>query len=190
MSMSTIGRSSGISQIEGALGDIGPARGVRGFPNCGTTNASFPRGACFQSCGSPIGGAEWIYSAPKGGIGQMDERRQESRTTADWTGLCYLEGERNRVFRHCLIVDLSMSGFGVRASFPDGCDIVGERLCVELPAIGDSVNLRLAGVVKSADPTRTGSLRIGIEFDPLSMTERSMLTFIGATQREDVFSFS
>lgn len=58
---------------------------------------------------------------------------------------------------------------------PRPSDLIGRRVSVEVPAVGDSVNIRFEGEVKHVARTTLRSIRIGIEFIHLSTTERAIL---------------
>jgi PilZ domain len=105
----------------------------------------------------------------------MENRRRASRQMACWSGFCHVEGESASGWRDCRIVDISMLGIGIRMQHPRPSDLVGRRLSVEVPAVGDSVNVRFEGEVKNVARTTLRSVRIGIEFVHLSNTERAIL---------------
>ncbi len=106
----------------------------------------------------------------------MQNRRRVARHHAGWNGFLHVEGESAAGWRDCRVVDISMLGVGIKMQHLRPSELVGRRVAVELPAVGDSINLRLEGQVKHVMRTtlRT-TVRIGIEFDRLSNTERSIL---------------
>jgi hypothetical protein len=90
----------------------------------------------------------------------MEDRRSVPRERVGWAGLCQIEGE---LATPCRVVDLSMSGLGVtlsHTSFPRrdrGATVgdtlpqlVGRRISVDVPALGDSLSIRLEGQVANA----------------------------------------
>lgn len=106
----------------------------------------------------------------------MQDRRRVARHHTGWNGFLHVEGESAAGWRDCRVVDISMLGVGIKMQHLRPSELVGRRVAVELPAVGDSINLRLEGEVKHVMRTtlRT-TVRIGIEFDRLSNTERSIL---------------
>ncbi len=105
----------------------------------------------------------------------MENRRRAPRQAACWSGFCQVEGESAWGWRDCRVIDISMLGIGVRMQHPRPSDLVGRRVSVEVPAVGDSVNVRFEGMVKNVARTTLRSVRIGIEFVHLSNTERAIL---------------
>lgn len=112
----------------------------------------------------------------------MDNRRRTARQTVGWNGSCHIEGEGASGWRDCRVVDISVFGVGIRLQHLRPTELVGRRISVELPAVGESINLRLEGEIRNAVRTtlRT-TVRIGIEFDELSNTERSILQALTCT---------
>ena len=105
----------------------------------------------------------------------MENRRRAPRQSACWSGFCHVEGESASGWRDCRIIDISMFGFGIRMQHPRPSGLVGKRVSVEVPAVGDSINVRFEGEVKNVARTTLRSIRIGIEFIHLSNTERAIL---------------
>ena len=105
----------------------------------------------------------------------MGNRRRVPRQTACWSGFCHVEGESASGWRDCRIIDISMLGFGIRMQHSRPSDLVGRRVSVEVPAVGDSINVRFEGEVKNVSRSTLRSVRIGIEFVHLSNTERAIL---------------
>jgi hypothetical protein len=105
----------------------------------------------------------------------MENRRRAPRQAACWSGFCHVEGEAVSNWRDCRVVDISVLGIGIRVQHPRPTDLVGCRISVEVPAIGDSVNVRFEGEVKNIARSTLRSVRIGIEFVHLSNTERAIL---------------
>lgn len=116
----------------------------------------------------------------------MENRRRAPRHRASWNGFCHIEGDGASGWRDCRVVDISMVGVGIRMQYLRPLELVGRRVSIELPAVGDSINIRLEGVVKQvARTTMRTMVRIGIEFDALSNTERSILEALScADQRQ------
>ena len=59
-------------------------------------------------------------------------------------------------------------------------ELVGRHISVEAPAVSDSVNVRLEGVIRNADRTSGGVIRLGIEFDGLTESELAVAGVLGA----------
>ena len=103
---------------------------------------------------------------------------------AGWNGFCHIEGEGATGWRDCRVVDISMLGVGIRMQYFRPSELIGRRVSIELPAVGDSINIRLEGVVKQAARTTLRAMvRIGIEFDGLSSTERSILEALSSADQ-------
>jgi hypothetical protein len=105
----------------------------------------------------------------------MDNRRRVPRQTAGWGGFCHVEGESAAGWRDCRVVDISILGIGIRMQHSRPSDLVGRHVSVELPAVGDAVNIRFEGEVTNVVRSTLRSARIGIEFVHLSNTERAIL---------------
>jgi len=101
----------------------------------------------------------------------MEHRRRVPRRSAGWFGLCRIEGETDPEWRDCLVADISILGLGITLHHFWPSELVGRHISVEAPAVGDSINVRLEGVVRNADRAAGGVVRVGIEFDGLSESE-------------------
>ena len=99
----------------------------------------------------------------------MKHRRQVPRQPAGWEGTCHIEGES--AARSCRVIDISMLGLGLTFTHPSPSELLGRRISVDVRAVGDSVSIRLEGVVKNAGPTLEGAVRVGVAFDGLSESE-------------------
>ncbi len=64
-------------------------------------------------------------------------------------------------------------------------DLMGRRVSVEVPAVGEAVNLRFEGEVKDVSRTTLRSVRLGIEFAHLSNTERAILEVLSRSNESD-----
>ncbi|HTU39194.1 MAG TPA: PilZ domain-containing protein [Acidimicrobiales bacterium] len=116
----------------------------------------------------------------------MENRRRVVRHKTAWTGFCHIEGENAVAWRDCRVVDISILGVGIRIQHFKPSELVGRRVAVELPAVGDSVNIRLEGEVKHVARTALrATVRVGIEFDGLSNTERSILQALSSQREND-----
>ncbi len=92
----------------------------------------------------------------------MNFRRRVPRQPAGWDGTCEIEGE---FAARCRIIDISMLGVGVTLDHPSPYALVGRRISVYVPAVGDSASIRLEGKITNAKLTLRTSVRVGIEFD-------------------------
>ena len=92
-------------------------------------------------------------------------RRRVPRQPAYWDGTYRIEGEPEAGWRECRVIDISMFGLGLTLHHPAPTQLVGRRIAVDVPAVGDSVCIRLEGEVRNAGPTAGGDVRVGIEFD-------------------------
>jgi hypothetical protein len=99
----------------------------------------------------------------------MKHRRRVPRQSASWEGNCHIQGEFPT--RACRVIDISMLGLGMTLEHSSPSELLGRRISVEVPALGDSVTIRLEGVVNNAVSTREGVVRVGIAFDGLSESE-------------------
>jgi hypothetical protein len=113
----------------------------------------------------------------------MENQRRIARHIAGWNGFCHIEGDGGAGWRDCRVIDISLFGAGIRLQHLRPTDLVGRHISIELPAVGDSVNLRLEGEIRNVTRTTLrATVRVGIEFEGLSNTERSILaalSFIG-----------
>lgn len=137
----------------------------------------------------------------------MENRRLIPRERVGWEGLCQIEGEDATP---CRVVDLSMFGLGLTFDDPSlpqleghrniyrGATVgesvprfVGRRISVDVPAVGDSVSIRLEGKVANAKRMSGAAVRVGIKFDRLAeppwraAVPREMSRFAGAEPRPE-----
>ena len=116
----------------------------------------------------------------------MDNRRRAVRQTAGWSGFCHVEGETASGWRECRVLDISTLGVGIKMQHSHPSDLTGRRVSIELPAVGDAVNVRFEGeVVNVTDASSPGSYRIGIAFSQLSVTERAILEVLSNVAQEE-----
>jgi hypothetical protein len=104
----------------------------------------------------------------------MHMRRRVPRQPAGWDGTCHIEGESIEMLRECRVIDISMLGLGITLNHPNTSEVLGRHISVDVAAVGDSVSIRLEGVVTNAQPTLGGAVRIGIAFDGLSQSDAGM----------------
>jgi hypothetical protein len=100
-------------------------------------------------------------------------RREVPRQPAGWDGVCHIPGESATP---CQVIDISMLGLGLTLESPWPDRLVGSPISVEVPAIGDSISIRLEGRVKNAKAIADGGVRIGIAFDRPSESESTAFT--------------
>jgi hypothetical protein len=119
----------------------------------------------------------------------MHMRRRVPRQPAGWDGSCHIEGESAETRRECRVIDISMLGLGITLNHPNTSEVLGRHISVDVAAVGDSVSIRLEGVVTNAQPTLGGAVRIGIAFDELSQSDAGMsLHSMTNDLREDVMA--
>jgi PilZ domain len=116
----------------------------------------------------------------------MENRRRVPRRSTGWFGICHIEGESVPGWRDCRVIDISMLGLGIRLHHFWPSELVGRHISVEAPAVGESLNVRLEGVIKNAWPTSGGVVRVGIEFDGLSESEVAVATVLSTLIDRDV----
>ena len=107
-------------------------------------------------------------------------RRRVPRQPADWAGLCRIENESAAGWRDCRVIDISMLGIGITFEYPSATELIGRRISVEVPAVGDSVRIRLEGEIKNTAMICEGSIRVGIEFVGLTEAELTITTALSA----------
>ena len=116
----------------------------------------------------------------------MRHRRRVSRQPAGWDGTCHLEGESAAGSRACRVIDISMLGFGMVFTHPSPSELFGRRIYVDVPVVGDSASIRLEGVIKNAVPTLVGTVRVGVAFDLLSVSEPGLAAVKSTRSGRDV----
>jgi hypothetical protein len=100
----------------------------------------------------------------------MEDRRRAERQPAVWMGACHVDGDPSDLVPVCGVFDFSALGVGMDFRHPDGVDIVGRGIAVNLP-VGDSLDITLTGQVRNAKAGPDGVVRAGIEFSELSEEE-------------------
>jgi hypothetical protein len=113
----------------------------------------------------------------------MEYRRRVPRQETAWAGFCHIDGESPSMWRDCEVVDVSSRGLGITFHHPQPWELVHRRIFVDVTAIGDAVNIRLEGVIRNADFTLEGDIRVGIEFVGLSDAERAITAVLGGINR-------
>jgi hypothetical protein len=107
----------------------------------------------------------------------VENRRRAERQSAVWIGLCHVQGDPLELWRDCGVFDLSAFGVGMDLRHPDASALVGRSVSVRLP-IGVSMDMTLTGDVRNAKEGPDGIVRIGVEFEDVSDTERSIVEFL------------
>lgn len=104
--------------------------------------------------------------------------------TDGWRGRCAVEDEPPLEWTDCEVVDVSLIGAGIDIWADSASDLTGCRLIVEIwPPIGDSVVLRFSGRVSRVNQESAFHSRVGLVFEGLSESERSILEVIERLQR-------
>jgi hypothetical protein len=101
----------------------------------------------------------------------MKHRRRVTRQPASWEGTCHIEGEPSAGWRACKVIDISMLGLGMTFEHSSPSELLGRHISVDVPAVSDSVSIRLEGVVTNAVRMPEGVVRVGIAFDGLLESE-------------------
>lgn len=104
--------------------------------------------------------------------------------TDGWRGRCAVEDEPPIEWTECEVVDVSLIGAGIDIWGDNAVELTGCRVSVEIwPPIGDSVVLRFSGRVSRVSQESAFHSRVGIVFEGLSDSERSILEVIERLQR-------
>lgn len=107
----------------------------------------------------------------------VENRRRAERQSAVWIGLCHVQGDPLDRWRDCGVFDLSAFGVGMDLRYPDPSDLVGRSVSVRLP-IGVSMDMTLTGEVRNSKEGPDGIVRIGLEFEDVSDTERNIVDLL------------
>jgi hypothetical protein len=111
----------------------------------------------------------------------METRRRVPRQHAAWKGLYLIEGRQpSTEWQECEVLDISMLGLGLALIEHRVEELIGRNICVDLPAIRDSVGVRLDGIIKNARRIDVPTVRIGIEFIEMAAVEEAVATVLGA----------
>jgi hypothetical protein len=115
------------------------------------------------------------------GVG-VEHRRRALRQAAGWTGCCLIENELATVgWRECFVLDISARGLGISVCHQRPSELKGKGIAVEMPALSDSVSVRLEGEIRYAVAgDDTDIVRIGIELFGLSQEEQVITTVLSA----------
>lgn len=117
----------------------------------------------------------------------MEHRRRAPRRSAGWFGICQIEGETDPEWRDCLVADISMLGLGISLHHFWPSELNGRHISVEAPAVGDSINVRLEGIIRNADRNPGGVVRVGIEFfDALTESELAVAELLNTLIKRDL----
>jgi hypothetical protein len=115
------------------------------------------------------------------GVG-VEHRRRAIRQAAGWTGCCLIENELATVgWRECFVLDISARGLGISVRHHRPSELKGKGIAVEMPALSDSVSVRLEGEIRYAVAAdESDVVRIGIELFGLSQEEQVITTVLSA----------
>lgn len=107
----------------------------------------------------------------------MENRRRVPRQSVAWRGrgYCHVQGESAYGWRDCQVLDISSLGLGIELHHFWPSELVGRHISVDLPAVGNSVNLMLQGTIRNAELMPGSVVRLGIEFVGLSVEELSII---------------
>lgn len=118
-------------------------------------------------------------------------RRRAERHYVGWNGFYHLAGESAAGWRDCRVIDVSTNGLGIRLQHFRPAELVNRHISIDLPAVGDSVNLHLEGQIKHVSKTPLRAwVRVGIEFGKLSSTERSILAALGCASDQGLLKLA
>jgi hypothetical protein len=109
----------------------------------------------------------------------MQNRRRIDRQPAGWVGSYKLAGESTLGWSDCRVVDTSALGLGIAFDYPEPTDLRGRFISVNLSGDGGALSVRLEGEIKNAVSAISNEVRAGIEFVPLSETERAITAVLG-----------
>ena len=109
----------------------------------------------------------------------MEHRRRRLRLHAGWCGICHIEGDSVLGGRDCRVSDMSTFGLRITLHHFWPSELVGRHVSVETPGVGHSVNVRLEGVITTAEPAPRACVRVGIKFDSLSQSEITIAALLG-----------
>ena len=107
----------------------------------------------------------------------VENRRRAERQSAVWIGLCHVQGDALDLWRDCGVFDLSAFGVGMDLRHPDAMHLLGRSVSIRLP-VGLSMDMTLSGEVRNATEGPDGIVRIGVEFEDVSNTERSIVDLL------------
>jgi hypothetical protein len=111
----------------------------------------------------------------------METRRRVPRQHAAWKGLYLVDGAQPATgWQECEVLDISMRGLGLALSEHRVEELIGRNISVELPAICDSVSVRLDGIIRNARRIDVPTVRIDIEFIEMTAVEEAVATVLGA----------
>jgi hypothetical protein len=73
------------------------------------------------------------------------------------------------------VIDISLGGLAIEITHPRPAELMGEALIVEFPAFAEWAWVQLEGQIRGIAISPNGAVRIGIEFSPLSESERAAI---------------
>jgi PilZ domain-containing protein len=114
----------------------------------------------------------------------LHKRRVPRQSVVVWSGKYVFEHDPEAGWEQCRVIDISVIGVGLELMGPVPDDLVGLAIVAEVypPSASGAITVRLLGNVVNTGPTRTGGLRVGVEFSGLSETELSILGAMEMTE--------
>jgi PilZ domain len=100
-------------------------------------------------------------------------RRRLPRQFTDWQGRYLLEGDPERRWNNCRVIDISSAGAGLELVGPEPMSACGDRIILAV---------QLGGEVRSFVAGKNERSRIGIEFVNLTEAERRYLDSLAELQ--------
>jgi hypothetical protein len=100
-------------------------------------------------------------------------RRRLPRQFTDWQGRYLIEGDPDRRWTECRVIDISSAGAGLEVVGSNPRGACGDRIIVAI---------QLCGEVRSCIPGKDDRSRIGIEFVDLTEAERRYLESLAELQ--------
>jgi hypothetical protein len=116
----------------------------------------------------------------------MEYRRRVPRRSAGLFGVCHIEGESDPEWRDCQVADVSSLGLGITLHHFWPSELVGRHISVEAPSVGESINVRLEGVIRNAERTTGAVIRVGVEFDGLTESELAVADLLNTLINRDL----
>ena len=105
-------------------------------------------------------------------------RRRAPRVhTAGWSGKCIVEDDPEAGWSECRLLDVSLLGLGLELLGDVPHDVIGRRLVVDVD-VGESISIRLVGLIRRLGPGHPGWTRAGLDFEGLCESEQSVLKVI------------
>ena len=104
-------------------------------------------------------------------LSEVQHRRLLPRQFTDWRGRYVIEGDPERRWRDCRIVDISSAGAGLELLDATPEETNGQRILLAV---------QLKGEVRHVEEGRSDELRVGMQFVELTEEERVYLASLAA----------